>query len=56
MSSETPQQTETGNYWKDWNNADGSFIRPPSSFKKTIEKGGQHEPERGQLHRSPLGF
>lgn len=29
---------------------DGSFVRKPSSFRDTIEKGGQYEPEKGRYH------
>ena len=29
-------------------NADGSFIRPASSFRDGIEKGGKFEPEKGE--------
>ena len=29
-------------------NPDGSFNRAPSSFRRTIEKGGQFEPEKGK--------
>ncbi|KAI0760529.1 glutathione S-transferase [Fomes fomentarius] len=35
---------------KDFNNPDGSFNRPPSSFRNTIEKGGKHEPEKDRYH------
>jgi putative glutathione S-transferase len=27
--------------------ADGSFSRPPSTFRDTIQEGGKHEPEKG---------
>ncbi|KAI0760543.1 glutathione S-transferase [Fomes fomentarius] len=30
--------------------ADGSFQRPASSFRKSIEKGGEFEPEKGRYH------
>ncbi|KAF9556926.1 glutathione S-transferase [Agrocybe pediades] len=30
--------------------SDGSFKRAVSSFRNTIEKGGKHEPERGEYH------
>ncbi len=29
--------------------ADGSFQRPASSFRKSIEKGGEFEPEKGEF-------
>jgi len=32
------------------NKADGSFARPSSSFRHTIEKGGEFEPEKGRYH------
>ncbi|KAI0754220.1 glutathione S-transferase [Daedaleopsis nitida] len=35
---------------KDFNNDDGSFNRPPSSFRSQIEKGGKHEPEKDRYH------
>ncbi|KAI8972888.1 glutathione S-transferase [Trametes punicea] len=30
--------------------ADGSFKRKPSAFRKTIERGGEYEPEKGRYH------
>ena len=30
---------------------EGSFNRPPSTFRSTIEKGGQFEPEKGESCR-----
>lgn len=35
---------------KDFNNLDGSFNRPPSSFRNTIEKEGKHKPEKDRYH------
>ena len=45
MSKPAPGDVNFGH--KDFNNADGSFNRPPSSFRATIEKGSRHEPEKG---------
>lgn len=28
----------------------GAFVRPPSKFRNTIEKGGEYEPEKGRYH------
>ncbi|KAL0563926.1 S-glutathionyl-(chloro)hydroquinone reductase [Marasmius crinis-equi] len=30
--------------------ADGKYIRPPSTFRNKIEKGGKFEPEKGRYH------
>ncbi|KAI0717019.1 glutathione S-transferase [Earliella scabrosa] len=48
MSKPAPGDVNFGH--KDFNNADGSFNRPPSSFRATIEKGSRHEPEKDRYH------